>query len=178
MIFKQIIEIISGKKTQTRRIVKEGEVYDDFDRAVYTTSAGPFHWNWAPKRHLKWMVGHTYAVCPGRGLHTEMVHRDGFHFTPVRIDDGYYYDGDGHWFSPDECKPLRIRITAIRQERLGDISEADCLAEGGVSWWSEHEGPQLLRAGYAELWDSINTRKGTRWMDNPLVWVLTFEVVK
>jgi hypothetical protein len=31
---------------------------------------------------------------------------------------------------------------------------------------------------YEQLWQSINTRPGTRWEDNPLCWVLTFELAE
>lgn len=82
---------------------------------------------------------------------------------------------------PGHGKPAvaRIRITGIRQERLRDISEEDVLAEGCglVRWSGEPQEGWPATAGFAEAWDRINTRKGTRWADNPLVWVLDFEVV-
>ena len=73
-----------------------------------------------------------------------------------------------------------IRITGIRQERLRDISEEDVLAEGCglVRWGGEPQEGWPATAGFAEAWDRINTRNGTRWVDNPLVWVLDFEVVR
>jgi hypothetical protein len=38
--------------------------------------------------------------------------------------------------------------------------------------------PPDPRWAFIELWDRINTHKGTRWTENPNVWVLTFELVK
>jgi len=38
------------------------------------------------------------------------------------------------------------------------------------------EGVESVDA-YAALWDSINTKAGTRWQDNPAVWVVRFAVV-
>jgi len=62
-----------------------------------------------------------------------------------------------------EGKPLRIKIIDIHRERLQMISEEDARAEG----------VEDVEA-YALLWDSINKRPGTRWADNPFVWVIEF----
>jgi len=79
----------------------------------------------------------------------------------------------------------RIRITKIRRERLGDISEADCLAEGIISG-GELEGVPAYRCPvcgtgwyapafvvFACLWDCC----GGRWENdqNDDVWALEFE---
>lgn len=61
----------------------------------------------------------------------------------------------------------RIRLLGIRRERLQSISEADAKAEGVESV-----------EAYKTLWESINGKTvGARWADNPLVWVLRFELV-
>jgi hypothetical protein len=130
MIFRQVDEILNGRKTQTRRIVKPEHFgnrwylngYDD-ERINEVTING---------RSL-WVVGKTYAIVPKRG-----------------------------------AKAVgRIRINFIRGELLQLISEDDAKAEGVNS---------VLE--YCELWQSINGKKGTRWEDNPLVWVIGFELVK
>lgn len=173
-------QVLDGTKTQTRRLADGG---DELRVNNHPNGEPAFVWyvdnGWCghegpspacyPGR-IKWQVGRTYAVQPGRG------------------------------------KPAvgRIRITAIRQERLQDITPQDAAAEGieketcfsckgtgrltdyvesediteittwacddcdGTGWYSPVEA-------YAYLWDSIYTKPGTRWADNPLVWVLEFE---
>jgi hypothetical protein len=86
------------------------------------------------------------------------------------------------WPCRDDWRPLRIRLLDIRQERVQEISEDDAWAEGCP--WSRAMGQynpayEVLdpREWYANLWDSINTKPGTRWADNPEVWAITFEVV-
>lgn len=65
-------------------------------------------------------------------------------------------------------QPLRIRILAIRQERLQDISEADAKAEGVADV-----------EAYRALWQAINGKTpGARWDANPTVFVLEFELVR
>ena len=129
MIFKQVDEILSGQKTQTRRVVKPGEGM--YEASLALTAAG----------NVKWAVGKTYAVVPKRGLPGVWWKRVG---TVALTHNGmheYHYPSN-----PDAAaialpvtraelekrgfQPLRIRILAIRQERLQDITEADAKAEG------------------------------------------------
>ena len=61
-------------------------------------------------------------------------------------------------------RKLYIVVTRITKEPLQNITEADAHAEGVASI-----------ADYKLLWDSINTKHGTRWSDNPDVWVIEFK---
>jgi hypothetical protein len=113
--------ILRGEKTQTRRVVKAGETLSYDENTI-----------WQNVR-IKWQVGSTYALQPGRG----------------------------------KSAVGRIRLTSIEYALLQDMGTSEAIAEGYSSI-----------AEYARVWDSINTRKGTRWADNPAVWVFTFEVVE
>lgn len=141
-------KILRGEKTQTRRLVKPGEFMNGtiFHQLVQRAPSRP-----GGIGHVKWSVGRTYSIQPGR------------------------------------TKPgvARIRLTAIRRERVQEIPLDDLLAEGMEISGSEYDDPcdiwdEFIDAeqDYARLWDRLNPRKGTRWADNPLVWVLTFELVK
>jgi len=148
MLFKPDLckAILEGHKTQTRRIVKDGEYkrprfnsnYNQFNRVVYT-----------PGDRVKWYTGGEYAVQPGRG----------------------------------KKSVGRIRLTAIRQERLQDISEEDARAEGvdehyydNLPSYKQRVIPgYLCRAAFADLWKTVHGADS--WDDNPLVWVLAFELV-
>lgn len=168
MIFKQVDEILSGQKTQTRRVVKPGEGM--YEASLALTAAG----------NVKWAVGKTYAVVPKRGLPgvwwrpvdggVELLHE---HPEWPAFREGLNTSRATWRLALENLKargfqPLRIRILAIRQERLQAITEADAKAEG-VGNVEE----------YRALWESINGRTpGARWDANPTVFVLEFELVR
>jgi len=172
MLFKPALcqAILDGTKTQTRRLVQYGDgklnlgdglwfmqgVGSNFgsmvQRGANRTPTVVIRQKYAPYR-VKWQVGRTYAIQPGRGK--EAIGR--------------------------------FKLLAIRREWLLDISEEDCIAEGvfrvpeSPDWW-EYPGSECWfvssREANSALWDSINTKKGARWQDNPEAWALELEVVK
>jgi hypothetical protein len=83
---------------------------------------------------------------------------------------------------------IKGTISAVRAQRVQDISEADAKAEGierhGQNWCNygrpiyhaSNEQLVLARDSYRSLWDSINTDAGDRWQDNPPIWAYTLEV--
>ena len=153
MIFSKGLDdkVRDGTKTQTRRLVKGGVCVGlMIDHEII----GVYEWN----NRLKWAVGNTYAIQPKRGV-----------------------KGNG-----------RFRITKIRKERVQDISYEDIGAEGltellfipintaylitGAKNEDELKR-KLFRSKFAALWDCIHKKRGNRWEDNPLVWVLEIENV-
>eukprot|EP00456_Euglypha_rotunda_P012417 TRINITY_DN13522_c0_g1_i3.p1 TRINITY_DN13522_c0_g1~~TRINITY_DN13522_c0_g1_i3.p1 ORF type:complete len:238 (+),score=54.01 TRINITY_DN13522_c0_g1_i3:626-1339(+) len=86
---------------------------------------------------------------------------------------------------PRAWSRLTNRLTAVRVERLQDISEEDAEAEGvgehnvGCSAAGRYEcrcGEDSYKDSYAKLWDYINGAGS--WAANPWVWVLSFEVIR
>lgn len=64
-----------------------------------------------------------------------------------------------------------VELTEVRVERLQEISEKDCIAEGcGSPITRDMKKPHFMR-----LWESINGPGS--WALNPWVWVLTFRKV-
>lgn len=78
---------------------------------------------------------------------------------------------------------ITLEITGVRVERLQDISEADCIAEGiepradGWAWYTGTDRDWTYttqpRTSYRSLWESINGHES--WYDNPWVWVVEFK---
>jgi hypothetical protein len=91
-------------------------------------------------------------------------------------------------------RELRQLITDIREERLQDIPEEDCLAEGIVKrqvtiksssgdhqlylWTTFGRGTGLAYAqdAYRAMWEALGYPKGKRWEDNPTVFAYNFKL--
>lgn len=182
--------IFEGRKTQTRRLKMPHNLkrhlakhwwvhHDNYSQQAVNVSMAQAN---------TILAEHPYSecVCPGRGKPAAMWKDTNL----LLYQSDSPYSGAG-WREMMEdrygMKPLRVTFTEVRYERLQDISEADAIAEGVTltpcTWPHEFEPcPHCLDTGYdppaqkvfAQLWDSINTRKGTRWADNPWVWASTF----
>jgi hypothetical protein len=76
---------------------------------------------------------------------------------------------------PRAASRITLEVTGVRVERLQDISEADAVAEGAP--WAACGAPQegSHKAGFAQLWESINGPGS--WAANPWVWVVAFKRV-
>lgn len=95
-------------------------------------------------------------------------------------------------FTKAEYMPHQIRITNVRVERLQDISDEDCIAEGAIKGRVGSEDTHFMKAyyalniplephvlpqgAYAALINRISG-KGT-WESNPYVFVYDFELIK
>lgn len=111
-----------------------------------------------------------------------------------RATDGERYPHAKYWpsiFMPREFSRLTLEVENVRVERLQDCSEEDAIAEGVFSWARQlmadanttaedidrmavatGERPGSVRAGYAALWDSINSAGA--WKANPWVTAISF----
>ena len=68
---------------------------------------------------------------------------------------------------------LEVEITAIRVERLQDISHVDCLHEGATT---PLRSVNALISVFINDWNTRNPKHP--WAENPWVWVMTFKEVK
>lgn len=88
---------------------------------------------------------------------------------------------------PRWASRLSLEVTAVRVERLQDISEEDARAEGADKGFEMDVAEfvtgkpiknETYRTGFRLLWDSINAKRGYGWGSNPWVWVVEFKKVE
>lgn len=103
---------------------------------------------------------------------TEVVEKIGGHLYERRK----WAVGETYAVQPGRGKKSlgRIRVTGIRRERLQQIRVDGVIAEGFGVWRGEQQTADVV--AFALLWDSIHTKPGTRWKDNPDVLVLEFRL--
>lgn len=196
--------VLSGRKTQTRRIITcpkefKGEWVAGF--YVYKRQSYNAIIQWPCMYDAdecafdggeilpKYKVGEIVAVAQA---YREVAHpNDGFLDDRYEVKDEYAAGWSNKMFVRADLMPHHIRITNVRVERLQDISDEECIKEGVIESvvmgtngsLSEYfvEGPKHIcygktpREAYAVLIDLISG-KGT-WSSNPYVFVYDFELV-
>lgn len=182
--------VLEGRKTQTRRIAYIGNatIIDcgicvetkNFGRATIFRGIDEI-------AHSRYCIGEEVAVAqPYKDIHAEILRVDGNLELKQELLNSKGYTNK--MFVRADLMPHRIRITDIRAERLQDISEEDCLAEGIVDFESrinkahfysitdESATYGTAKKPYSLLIDKI-CGKGT-WKSNPYVFVYEFELIK
>jgi len=80
-------------------------------------------------------------------------------------------------FMPRAFSRIDLEVTAVRAERLQDISEEDAEAEGVAPVMPIGCNSPSYRAAFPALWDSINGRRAP-WASSPWVWAISFKRVR
>lgn len=215
--------VLDGRKTMTRRVCKHDrpdETYDivfpvfepnDYDNDGNIVSTLNYAFGWKNDKGdftgwniPKYKVGEVVAIAQSYeslGMNPEIAlnDKDGIGFyTKTKFAPGW----KNKMFVRADLIPHHIRITNIKIERLQDISDEDCLAEGvvkvthtvptkapqclisyypclplkeaadKVGWGITYSTPQLA---FAALIDKVSG-KGT-WESNPYVFAYEFELI-
>lgn len=202
--------VLEGRKTQTRRILNPTMLFERLNTYEGWTKESIAAWKESCKdrlykaegeelkemldyalEHSLYKVGENVAIAQryiDLADNDEFYRLCGIHGMPlecIKFEKGC----KNKMFVKADLMPNRIRITDIRAERLQDICEDDCLAEGiweahniglkGVTYWytSLANSPyRTAKEAYAALIDKISG-KGT-WASNPYVFVYEFELIK
>ena len=187
--------VLSGKKTQTRDIIKLQDERLDYLRG-WSLDGGFAEFGREGEAPLalypKYYVGEEVAVAMSYKSIYERVAKTWEYAEEYKRKHENLAGWNNKMFTNTKMPFAQIKITQIRFERLQDISDEDCLAEGiekmivGCEYycysflspnpnkiWEDFKSP---RQAYAALIDGIYG-KGT-WASNPYVFVYDFELAK
>lgn len=81
-------------------------------------------------------------------------------------------------FMPRWASRITLEVTEVRVERVQAISASDALFEGIEFEYVGQDQESVRRRAFANLWDSINAKRGLGWAVNPWCWCVTFRRVK
>lgn len=199
--------ILEGRKTQTRRVIKDQTIGEHWCEA---RADGRQYLEWQGQPTCGsgvWDVPEYNAeiVSPlgliGDRIYVRETWANGIHaLAAEREEDGpfvYAADGDlavqgrlGERWKPAIHMPkyaarIWLEITGVRVERLQQITDTDCWAEGAITearpdQFSVHsviatDGKAYLspRGAFSSLWEST----GGDWAADPWVWVIDFKTI-
>lgn len=184
--------ILDGRKTQTRRVLREqpqeppceGAYLDSYCSEARTAEnhrgmSTDWCW-WTPDNRVGCCI--TVPYVPGDRIWVkETWHPDPGPPT-YRADVPGKAEGWG-WrsprYMPRRLSRLTLTVTDVRVQRVQEISEDDAEAEGArpafsyPGWDGVSTVPQC-RWGFHELWDSLNGKRGHGWDKNPWIVAVTF----
>jgi len=207
--------LLDGSKTQTRRVVNLNDRLGRFDKDGYhaVTDSTIVRTSWTPSTIQKvvdcpygqpgdrlWVretftdlqdTGIEYRPIPSVPLKRYVFAADiklGSHEDEARKEFGIKWRPS--IFMPRTASRITLEVTGVRVERLQDISEVDCIAEGIER---SEEYPTLWKRGdlygdqntvqitgfpklaYRSIWEAISGHES--WHANPWVWVVEFKQV-
>lgn len=180
--------VLSGAKTQTRRIVKgltsqRGSIH--VGGALWCFSSGSTHDQtfrdcpfgvpgdrlWVRETYLPFHEDH---VIDGKEFAYGADTIPGSDGDRCRKDFAYKWKPSIHMSR--RASRITLEITGVRVERLQDISEEDACAEGcdthGMGLTTAPGGLIPCISLFKEVWESIHG--ASSWDANPWVWVVSF----
>ena len=184
---EMVEEILSGGKTQTRRVIKPQPVL--MSGGIWYPSSNPGDrknrtgLHYANEKHMR--KGMPIDFCPygqpGDNLWVRESWRpleDDVPVSKLRPGDQIYFRADyigealeGQWrpsiHMPHWASRITLKIVNIRIERVQEITPIDAALEG-----FSPDRYQII--DFKNLWNSINAKRGYGWDVNPWVWVIEF----
>lgn len=205
-------KVVKREKTQTRRMIGQqpgmGEYYEEIDKGEFAyMSHGGMSGPYYPKYKISEIVylkepfvcyqeTHQELMTNASGL--EIAYKYGNNLSIENITGNSELKWGNKLFMPERYARYFIEITAVRVERLQDISAEDCMKEGiEMVHRAGHAGennPSGLCFDISQKWDYqyscsesapwkayaalINKINGNgTWEKNPWVWVYDFELI-
>ena len=145
---EMIRALLTGRKNQTRRLANGST-----ERCPF---GGPGDLLWVRERWSPAGRSSAYRYAADADAADEVVR-----FRPT-------------FHMPRAACRIMLRITAVQLQSLQSITARDARGEG----YDPAVTDRSPRAWFANLWDRIFTAAGSKWEDNPRVWVVRFEVLR
>jgi hypothetical protein len=175
--------ILDGRKTQTRRVLKHGwatenrivSLPDGPNKGLRVVPYAPGDVLWVRET---WCPDPNGAEDDGTiSVFYAADHAHVFNLTPGKewkVPKNAFWGSVPSIHMPRWASRITLKVTAVKVERLQDISEDDARAEGvqSTEFWRDEHPPSIC---FSVLWNSIHGPDA--WHANPWVAAITFERV-
>lgn len=179
------IEQPGSGKTQTRRLAWQMKYTDQPEWQSGMTEPKPTIWQSVKPGDRLWVREtwgevHSTSSPAGNPIDGYVLYRE------TDLEPEGWRSETFRWcrsiHMPRWASRLTLLVTATKMERVQMISNEDCWAEGieprAVRRRSKYDDtPHPLRQDFEGLWQSLHTKPGARWEDNPEVVAITFRPV-
>lgn len=198
ILFKPFLTraIIEGRKTQTRRLIKEQPKLDFHPLVMKGEGEDAGFWKLNPHEEpIKCRYGvpgdflwvkETWKW-EGETAYTDLCPIGNFLYKLDDADD-IILGWKSSMFMPKRAARIYLKITDIRVQKLQQITDEDAIKEGiqeftggkvtkyGIKGWKRTLFKDTPREAFRVLWEQVNG-KGS-WDENPYLWVLDFHIDK
>lgn len=177
--------LLAGRKTQTRRLLCNPEFYGcptgdcPHERQAECNAAMAAL---TPKEANGYAVGDRLYV---REAWKTSARYDGTSPRDLAPDSPIYFVADDRLWPvaryrqgrhmPRWASRVWLEVSEVRVQRLHDISEEDARAEGLGPDPEDFYGMDP-RGWYRDLWNTLHTKPGQRWDDNPWIVAVSIDV--
>lgn len=198
--------ILSGQKTQTRRVIKQVPTFLHLGRPIMDWPLSDLYSDgerfWLDVQTDVDDNMHKEIRCPYGVPGDQLWVRE---TVSLRIGASHWKDCNAelrqerfvtnrfyratHNFPVDDQKwipaihmprwasRITLEITNVRVERLQDVTEEDAIAEG-FNFQTLRNETISARCNFHFLWEEINAKRGYGWDKNPWVWVIEFKRIE
>jgi hypothetical protein len=187
--------ILDGRKTMTRRVVKPQPDNRTTTLAGTCTITKQGHWYKSWYGPVETIDDYLCPYCVGDTLWVRETWRtiEGTYVPGIQYREGlegrypeYEYleqmprdwNNTSKWrpsiFMPRLASRISLEVTAVRCERVQDITDDDAIAEGAMrEEYQTYDGEPVEK--FRETWEHLNSKRGYGWDVNPWVWVVSFK---
>lgn len=174
-----VLATLSGAKTQTRRLMKNQPEYP------IIIAGDPYTNRYQMEGCEALTEASLLRYCPHGQRGDRLYVRESFSLVPDSDEPAGHsailYAADGERYGkltpsihmPRWASRITLEITAVRVERLHDISTEDIIAEGLSTTLRGYDAECDLRDQWRKLWEST----GGDWDANEWLWVINFKRV-
>jgi hypothetical protein len=176
-----VLAILSGRKTQTRRVIKASadRQLNQFLHYMATSVDPDIKCPYGEPGDRLWVRESFAPQCAD--IHSNYRKGDPMIYRADYTGEALDYPWKPSIHMPRWASRITLEITGVRAERLQQISDQACCREIGapLKWDGPGKEPyqRQMRTAFANLWDSINAKRGYGWNTNPWVWVIEFKKV-